>query len=85
MSTMLLIPPIFMVNEARIHPPGEEALWEAPNAEAWASVIAKGEAPDPRLPRPRFLKLLSMCMAGQDGQMVMSDFTVGIVTYTIWR
>ncbi|OXG22537.1 hypothetical protein C361_03202 [Cryptococcus neoformans Tu259-1] len=85
MSAMLLIPPIFMVNEARIHPPTDEALWEAPSAEAWASVIARGEAPDPRLPRPRFLKLLSMCMAGQDGQIAMSDFTVGIVTYTIWR
>nr|KIR49784.1 hypothetical protein I312_00876 [Cryptococcus bacillisporus CA1280] len=85
MSAMLLIPPIFMVNEARVHPPGDEALWEAPNAEAWASIIAKGETPDPSFPRPRFLKLLSMCMAGQDGQMVMSDFTVGIVTYTIWR
>nr|XP_031864290.1 uncharacterized protein CI109_000203 [Kwoniella shandongensis]KAA5531362.1 hypothetical protein CI109_000203 [Kwoniella shandongensis] len=86
MAALLHIPAIFAVNEAAIHPPTEEVLWEATDAESWANLIEEGQAVDPKLPRPKFLKLLKLCLAGErDYAMQMSDLTCAVVSYTVWR
>ncbi|KAK8858671.1 hypothetical protein IAR55_002900 [Kwoniella newhampshirensis] len=86
MAALLHIPAIFAVNEAAIHPPTEEILWEASDAESWASLVKEGAAIDPKLPRPKFLKLLKLCLAGErDYATQMSDLTCAVVSYTVWR
>ncbi|WVQ80691.1 hypothetical protein IAT38_002796 [Cryptococcus sp. DSM 104549] len=85
MAALLNIPAIFAVNEAGIHPPTDEILWEAPDAHAWAAAIENGEAADPRAARPKFLKLLNVCLAGGDAGVGMTDFTCSIVAHTVWR
>ncbi|ODN81756.1 hypothetical protein, variant [Cryptococcus amylolentus CBS 6039] len=86
MTALLSLPPIFTVTEARIVPPSEESLWNAPNANAWAAIIQRGEAVDPRIStRPKFSRLLTMCLAGDSISIKMSDFTLTLFTFTAWR
>ncbi|WVQ73151.1 hypothetical protein IAR50_002715 [Cryptococcus sp. DSM 104548] len=86
LTALLSLPPIFTVTEARIVPPSEDSLWNAPDAETWAAIIQKGEAVDPRIStRPKFSRLLTMCLAGENIHFKMNEFTMTLLTFTAWR
>ncbi|WWC88487.1 uncharacterized protein L201_003398 [Kwoniella dendrophila CBS 6074] len=85
MVALLHIPAVFAVNEAGIHLPCEDKLWEAPDAETWAALIANGEATDPYTMRPKFLKVLAKSLAGEDIGLKMDDLGCAIISLTVWR
>ncbi|WWC70866.1 uncharacterized protein I206_104818 [Kwoniella pini CBS 10737] len=85
MVALLHIPAVFAVNEAGIHLPCDDALWEAPDAASWASLIANGEATDPYKTRPKFLKVLAKSLAGEDIGLKMDDLGCAIISLTVWR
>ncbi|WWC96211.1 hypothetical protein V866_003078 [Kwoniella sp. B9012] len=85
MVALLHIPAVFAVNEAGIHLPCEDALWEAPDAASWAALIANGEATDPSTTRPKFLKVLAKSLAGEDIGLKMDDLGCAIISLTVWR
>ncbi|WWC62694.1 uncharacterized protein I303_105291 [Kwoniella dejecticola CBS 10117] len=85
MVALLHIPAVFAVNEAGIHLPCDDALWEAPDAASWAALIANKEAADPYTTRPKFLKVLAKSLAGEDIGTKMDDLGCAIISLTVWR
>lgn len=95
MTTLLGIPALFSLGELGVELPGDEALWDAPSAEAWAQVadrvLLAGQAgtqsrsPGSLPAGVPFVKVLTAAMRGQPEIVPMTDFGRAILAYSLFR
>lgn len=67
------------INEVWVPLPGDEAVWEAPDAIAWSKIV-----PTPAIPNtPTFPVALSTLLKG--GDVALRDFGSAIVSHILYR
>jgi hypothetical protein len=89
MLALLNIPPMSSVAEINAPLPGDDALWDAPDAEVWAKLVAKesaaklletGSPVDLSFPR-----VMTRALAEPTKLPPVSDFASSIIAYTMYR
>lgn len=79
MTALLGIPALFSPSELGVELPGDDAAWDAPDAETWARVSG------PRHTGTPFVKVLNAVLRGRSDLTPTTDFGRAILSYSLFR
>lgn len=89
MLALLNIPAMSSVAEIDAPLPGDDALWDAPDAEVWAKLVAKESAANLQETGPpadlSFPRVMARALTEPTKLPPISDFASSIIAYTMYR
>jgi len=85
MVGMLGTPPVSHFNETTVMLPCDEELWDAPDAETWAKLMASRPNGEPRTPPTTLSLALSSALHGEQLHEGLNDFSASIVAHSLHR